>query len=64
MTNEEIVLSPEFDSAVSVFCRYYKIAIEDKTIRKPIAWSLYCTWKVFNRKEKDRSDYSAGTDSV
>lgn len=53
MTNEEIVLSLEFDEVVSVFCNYYRMALEnEKIISKPISWSLYKAYEYFDLKEE------------
>ena len=39
------------------FEEYVEQAIEDKNIKKPIAWALYQTWKWadFNEKEREES---------
>lgn len=33
---------------------YYEKAKVDKTIRKPLSWSLYMTWKYCEKYEEER----------
>lgn len=40
--------------AERMFERYVEQAINDKYIKKPIAWALYQTWKWANFNEKER----------
>jgi hypothetical protein len=38
-----------------VFDMYYKRALSNKSINKPISWALYWTWKWANQQEVDRN---------
>lgn len=42
------------NAAASYFLECYEYALNEPSIRKPISWSLYQTWKVYNENEKER----------
>ena len=44
----------KFYVVVKKFEEYYKKAMKNPFIRKPIAWSLYQTWIWVNENEKER----------
>lgn len=41
-------------TAVELLIYFLVSAYDDKTIDKPLSWSLYQAWRVVDRKEKPR----------
>ena len=44
-----------FEKAIKILIAKLGEARRNNTIRKPIAWALYETWKIADEKEKERA---------
>ncbi len=44
-------------NAIQTLMEYYQLGLHDLTIRKPISWALYKTWRYVDAKEKPRKTY-------
>lgn len=42
------------NNITTIFELYYQRALNNPSIRKPISWALYQTWKEYDTKEKTR----------
>lgn len=42
-----------FEKAIKILITKLGEARRDKTIRKPLAWALYQTWRIVDEKEKE-----------
>lgn len=46
----------EIKEAAEIFNYWYEKAELDMSIRKPISWALYRTWRYFHKREESRNE--------